>query len=138
MELSNETYEKIVEVCEEADSFIDEDRIEDAINKYLVALEIIPSPKKDWEASTWIYTALGDAYFINDEYEKAKDCFYNALNCPDGISNPLILLRLGESLFECDDMHKAANYLLKAYMLEGYKIFNEEDEKYFNLIKDMI
>lgn len=46
MELSNETYEKIVEVCEEADSFIDEDRIEDAINKYLVALEIIPSPKK--------------------------------------------------------------------------------------------
>ncbi|MCU4804522.1 hypothetical protein [Bacillus cereus] len=29
-------------------------------------------------------------------------------------------------------------YLLKAYMLEGYKIFFEENDKYFDLIKDSI
>ena len=40
--------------------------------------------------------------FLNREYEKAKSNLYNARNCPDGISNPFILLRLGESLFECE------------------------------------
>lgn len=81
---------------------------------------------------------MGDTYFINDDYDMAKNNFYNAINCPDGFSNPLILLRLGESLLECGELEKAKEYLLKAYMLEGYKIFNEEDDKYFELIRDII
>ncbi|MBK0075551.1 hypothetical protein CON56_18415 [Bacillus thuringiensis] len=105
---------------------------------YLVSLEMVPAPKTDWEASTWLYTVIGDTYLIKDDYEMAKSNFYNALNCPDGISTSLILLRLGESLFECGELEKAKKYLLKAYMLEGYKIFFEEDDKYFDLIKDII
>lgn len=69
---------------------------------------------------------------------KAKSELYNALNCPSGISNPFILLRLGESLFECGEMDKAKEYLLRAYMIEGYKIFFNEDDKYFELIVDMV
>ena len=42
--------------------------------------EDVPLPKTDWETSTWIYTALGDTYFLNREYEKAKSNLYNALN----------------------------------------------------------
>ena len=44
--------------------------------------------------------------FLNREYEKAKSNLYNARNCPDGISNPFILLRLGESLFEAGSLIK--------------------------------
>ncbi len=69
------------------------------------------------------YTALGDTYFLNREYEKAKSNLYNARNCPDGISNPFILLRLRESLFECGELDKAREYLIRAYILEGYKLF---------------
>ncbi|WP_336047130.1 tetratricopeptide repeat protein [Solibacillus ferritrahens] len=138
MELNDKIYAQILKLCEEGDSLIDEEEFDQAIEKYSTALELVPSPKIDWEASTWIYTALGDTYFINDEFEMAKSHFYNALNCPDGISNPYILLRLGESLFECGELNKAKEYLLKAYMLEGYKIFFEEDDKYFDLIKDII
>ncbi|PFK48945.1 hypothetical protein [Bacillus cereus] len=107
------------------------EQFDQALEKYLVALEMVPAPKMDWEASTWLYTVIGDTYLIKDDYEMAKSNFYNALNCPDGISNSLILLRLGE-------LEKAKEYLLKAYMLEGYKIFFEEDDKYFDLIKDII
>ncbi len=32
----------------------------------------------------------------------------------------------------------AAEYLLRAYMLEGEEIFEDEDEKYYNCIKDLI
>lgn len=138
MELDNKIYTQIVQLCEEGDSLFEEEEFDKAIEMYSNALELLPLPKSNWEASTWIYTALGDTYFINDDFETAKNHFYNALNCPDGISNPLILLRLGESLFECGDFEKAKEYLLKAYMLEGYKIFHEEDDKYFDLIKDII
>lgn len=114
------------------------EQFDQALDKYLVALEMVPASKADWEASTWLYTVIGDTYFIKDDYEMEKSNFYNALNCSDGISNPLILLRLGESFFECGELEKAKEYLLKAYMLEGYKIFFEEDDKYFDLIKDFI
>lgn len=41
-------------------------------------------------------------------------------------------------MFECGELAKAKDYLLRAYMLEGYKIYFSEDDKYFELIKDMI
>lgn len=138
MELDDKIYAQIIRLCEEGDSLIDEEEFDKAIEKYSNALELVPLPKTDWEASTWIFTALGDTYFINEDYDMAKNNFYNALNCPDGFSNPLILMRLGESLFECRELEKAKEYLLKAYLLEGYKIFNEEDDKYFELIRDII
>ncbi|MED4402852.1 hypothetical protein ABET41_16005 [Metabacillus fastidiosus] len=118
--------------------FVEKGQVNKAIESYIEALDLVPLPKNDWETSTWIYTALGDTYFYDCDYEMAKNNFYNALNCPNGGSNPFIILRLGESLFECGEIDKAKEYLLRAYMLEGYKIFFNEDDKYFELIVDMI
>ncbi|MFJ5562455.1 tetratricopeptide repeat protein [Lysinibacillus xylanilyticus] len=138
MELDDQVYDQIVQLCKQGNNLVENGQIEKAIESYIAALDLVPLPKENWETSTWIYTALGDTYFLNCDYEKAKSDLYNALNCPNGISNPFILLRLGESLFECGEMDKAKEYLLKAYMLEGYKIFFNEDDKYFELIVDMI
>lgn len=138
MELDDKVYEQIVELCEEGDAFVEGEQYEEAIEKYIIALDLLPLPRKDWEASTWIYTAIGDTYYITCEYVKAKQYFYDALNCPDALANPFILLRLGESLYECEEYDEAQEYLLKAFMMEGYKIFYEEDDKYFDLIKDNI
>ncbi|GMA98789.1 hypothetical protein [Pelosinus sp. IPA-1] len=138
MELDNKIYEKIEGLSDEGNELIDDDRYDEAINKFNAALDLIPQPKHDWEASTWLYASIGDAYYLKEDYKKAKEYFYNAMNCPDGVDNPFILLRLGESLFECEGFEKAKEYLLRAFMLEGYKIFRDEDKKYFNLIKGLI
>ncbi|MFJ6268343.1 tetratricopeptide repeat protein [Lysinibacillus xylanilyticus] len=138
MELDDQVYDQIVQLCKRGNALVENGQIEKAIENYIAALDLVPLPKDNWETSTWIYTALGDTYYYNNDYEKAKSNLYNALNCPNGISNPFILLRLGESLFECGEMDKAKEYLLRAYMLEGYKIFFNEDDKYFELIVDMI
>ena len=98
MELDNHVYDQIVQLCEVGNAFVENDKIEKAIESYLTALDLVPLPKNNWETSIWIYTALGDANFDINDYEKAKINLYNALNCPDGITNPFILLRLGESL----------------------------------------
>lgn len=136
--LDDQVYEQIVQLCDKGNIFVETGELEKAIESYMEALDLVPLPKNQWETSTWIYTALGDTYYYNREYETAKSHLYNALNCPEGTSNPFILLRLGQSLYECGELEKAQEYLLRAYMLEGYKIFFHEDDKYFDLIIDLI
>lgn len=112
-------------------------KIDDGITKYNEALDLVPSPKEDWEASTWTYTALGDAYFLKSHFKEASNFFYDALNCPGGIENPFINLRLGQSLFELNQLDKSKEFLLRAYMLEGTEIFDDEDPKYFEIIRNI-
>ncbi|MEW4284602.1 hypothetical protein Q0N35_13110 [Priestia koreensis] len=75
---------------------------------------------------------------MNGDFSAAKEFLFNAINCPDGIENPFIMLRLGESLYELGEVNKSKEYLLRAYILEGYSIFYSEDDKYFEVIKDEI
>ncbi|MED4402573.1 hypothetical protein ABET41_09750 [Metabacillus fastidiosus] len=138
MELQDELYEKIVSICSKGDNLVDSLKYDEAIEMYLQALDLVPEPKYIWEASTWIYTALGDTYYFKKDYNAAKGFLFDAINCPDGIDNPFIMLRLGESLYELRDIDKSKEYLLRAYILEGYSIFDSEDDKYFDVIKDEI
>ncbi len=138
MELSEKVYTKIVELCENGDKYADKDEFDKAIQNYLGALELIPEPKVDWEASTWIYTALGDACYHKKDYLRGSNFFYDALNCPDALGNPFILIRLGQCLYEQGDIEKSKEYLLRAYMMEGDDIFDEEDDKYLKVISDLL
>ncbi|MBQ2983024.1 MAG: tetratricopeptide repeat protein [Lachnospiraceae bacterium] len=138
MELDDKLYFELTELCEEGDNFIEEGDINEAIDKYKKALELIPNPKYEWEASTWVYGALGDAYYLNDQYEEAIVCLAEVLKCPDGLENPFIILRIGQCYFEIENYDKAEEYLLQAYMLEGEEIFEDEEEKYMDLIRNKI
>lgn len=138
MELQDELYERIVSLCSQGDDLVNNFEFENAIIMYLKALDLVPEPKQNWAASTWIYTALGDTCYINKDFDSSKDFLFNAINCPDGIENPFILLRLGEAWYELGDVNKAKEYLLRAYILEGYSIFENEDDKYFDVIKGEI
>ena len=68
----------------------------------------------------------------------ARDYFFEAKNCPNGVSNPYVLFRLGQSLVEMNDESEAKEFLLRAYMLVGDDIFCDEDEKYYNVIKELV
>ena len=138
MEISEEAYSKITEYCNKGDMLLEEGKKNLAYAQYQKALDLIPNPKVYYEAATWIYVALGDIYISFQDYEKARDCFYNAMNCPNGTTNPYVLLRLGETLVETHDEENAREYLLRAYMIVGDDIFLEEEEKYYSLVKDII
>jgi tetratricopeptide (TPR) repeat protein len=138
MELDDKIYDKIVDLCNEGEGLFSNSLYDKALKKYLKALDLLPLPKEQWDASTWIYSAIGDVYFAKNDYQAASDYFYDAFNCPEGYYNPFILLRLGQSLFEQGDFEKAKEYLLRAYMLEGDEIYEDEEEKYLNLILDIV
>lgn len=138
MELDNDLYEKILKLSNEGNDFIEKGYIDDAIDRYKKAFELIPQPKEKWEASEWLLVALGDACFINKDYESALNYLFDSLKCPNALENPFINLRLGETFFELGNLYKAKEHLLQAYMYEGIEIFNGENEKYFDLIKSII
>jgi hypothetical protein len=52
--------------------------------------------------------------------------------------NGFVHLRLGEDLFELKQKEKALDHLLRAYMLEGKEIFDGEDEKYFEFLRQNV
>ncbi len=138
MSMDDKTYNIIQKLCEQGDDLTDLEQYEDAIEKYTQALNLIPEPKYYYEASTWVYTAIGDALFYLENYNQALNMFQEALKCPKGIGNPFVLVRIGECFFETDSLDNAKNYLLQAYMVEGEEIFENEDEKYFEVIRDLI
>jgi tetratricopeptide (TPR) repeat protein len=105
-----------------------------AEKKYLEALDLIPKPKTEWEASTWLYVALGEVYFFSSKYLEAISFFSEALKCPEGLGNPLINLRMGQCYYELGNYGSAKGYLLKAYMVEGKEIFEGEDDKYIKFV----
>lgn len=137
-EISDAAYQKIEIWSEQGNDFFENEQFSKALEKYQAALALVPSPKTDWEAATWLYTSIGDVYFSQGNFDEAKDKYYNALNCPDGISNPYINLSLGQALYELDEFEEAKKFLLLAYMSEGHEIFKDEDPKYIKHIADLI
>ncbi|MGG3193164.1 tetratricopeptide repeat protein [Priestia aryabhattai] len=138
MEMNKQLHQQIVKLCEEGDQFAELKQMSEAIASYQRALELVPEPKEKWSAATWIYGTLGDTYFLIKNYEDAIRSLEYALRCPDGNENPFLLLRLGESFYELGEFEKAKAYLYKAYQIEDYKIFFQEDDKYFKLIIELI
>lgn len=138
MELSDELYDQIVSKLEQGDQYAEAGEYNKAIEKYESALNLVPLQKENWEVSLHIYTAMADSYFNLGNYQQANNNYEQALKCPDGLGNGYVWLGLGETYYELENMDKAKDALMSAYMLEGKEIFEDEDDKYFSLMQDSI
>ena len=134
-ELSDELYHSIMDDLERGDQLAEQEQFKTAINLYRTGLDKLPHPQTGWEISLHLYTALGDCYFNLGDYELSNDSYNKALQCPNALDNGYVWLGLGQSYFELENIEKAEDALMSAYMLEGEEIFEEEDDKYFELIK---
>lgn len=131
-------HEQIADLCREGDALASAGRPDDARQKYIAALKLLPGESRQWEAATWIYVALGDVHFRSQDVDKAFKCFYNAVQCPNGLGNPYIHLRLGQLYFEQNNFDKAADELTRAYMGGGIDIFMEDDPKYLAFLESIL
>lgn len=128
---------KIDEKCEEGDlCIIDFFDYKQAIVKYNEALLLIPDPKEEYDTTTWIYTAIGDAFYLDDDFTKAKEYFELAYTLPQG-ENAFVNLRIGQCNHKEDNLELAQQYLLKAYELGGTEAFEEYDDA-LELIRELI
>jgi tetratricopeptide (TPR) repeat protein len=136
--LDDDTHSRIVALSKEGDSMLEQGHVKEAIAKYVDALRLLPKPAHEWEAATWLFTAIGDAYWKIKDYERAYKALHSALRSPGGIGNPFIHLRMGQVQYELGNREKAVDELLRAYMGDGKEIFAGEDPKYFEAIAHLI
>lgn len=118
-------------ICESGDAAAEAGDLADARAWFFDAAELVPEPKHDYAAATWIYTAIGDVDFQAGDWAGARAALEFAVHCPDGLGNPFIHLRLGQALFELGEHDRAADELMRAYMGAGRDIFDDEDPRYF-------
>ena len=138
MELSDAIHGKVVLLSKEGDEQAEIRHYREAVEKYIEALDLLPEPKTDWEACTWLLASIGDANFRSHNYEHARAALIDAMHCPGAIGNPFIHLRLGQSQFELGNVQRANDELARAYMLAGKEIFDQEDPKYFAHLKTVL
>ncbi len=137
-ELSDNILSQIEKRCKVGDDFVENGNYTKALLEYQHVLELIPDPKTDWEATTWVLAAMGDAYFLNNDFQAGVREFSNAMHCPNAIGNPFLHMRLGQCQFELGHLDKAADELTRAYAIEGEQIFEDENPKYFEFLIEKI
>lgn len=130
MELSDSVRSLIKAYCSQGDALAESGQYEAAIDAYNKAWDLVPAPKNDWEASTWILAAIGDACYLCGYATSSKEAFSFAVTCPGGLGNPFIHLRLGQLAYDAGDLDVAADELMRAYMGAGNEIFANEHAKY--------
>lgn len=134
-ELPSTVYDAIKHFCADGDALASAGRHEEAIGEYNRAWEIVHEPKSQWNASTWILAAIGDAAFLANYKTSAKDALEYAMICPDALGNPFLHLRLGQVLLDLGEHDRAADELMRAYMGAGADLFSAEDERYLAFLR---
>ena len=137
-QLPESVYAEITSLCKQGDALAGGGDFASAREKYKAALQLLPGDHHQWEAATWIYVAIGDVNFRTKDYERAFKCFFNAVQCVNGLGNPYIHLRLGQVYYELGDLAKSADELTRAYMGAGLDIFMEDDPKYLEFLETKI
>jgi hypothetical protein len=135
MELDDAVHEEIQRRCAQGDDLAKEALYPDALKQYWGAWDLLPEPKTQWEAATWILAAVGDANYLSGDFVAGRDNLANAMHCPGAIGNPFLHFRLGQCQFELGNLDGAADELMRAYMGGGAEIFEDDDGKYLEFLR---
>jgi hypothetical protein len=136
--IPNNIHNDIQRLCAQGDANLEARDFSRAYENFTSALALVPEPKSDFEATTWILAALGDTYFFSKDFPQLRNVLTDAMHCPGAIGNPFLHLRLGQAQFELDELDRAADELCRAYMGAGKGIFENDDPKYFEFLKTRI
>ena len=94
-QLDESVHDSIKLFCEAGDRLAEAEHYEEAIVQYNNTWLLVPDPKNNWEASTWILAAIADAYFLSGFKISARETLEYAMTCPGALGNPFLHLRLG-------------------------------------------
>ncbi|MCA9250040.1 MAG: hypothetical protein R3E58_11405 [Phycisphaerae bacterium] len=136
--LDEAVHARIQDLCAKGDALVQRKQFEQAFGHYRDALNLVPQPAEEWEATTWILTAIGDLYFLAKMIPNALKAFKDAVHCPGGLGNPFIHLRLGQCYLDMGQEGLAADELTRAYMGAGREIFKAQDPKYISFLETRI
>lgn len=138
-ELPDDIYEHVEALSEEGNDLIDDGDAAGAEAVWRQALDLLPEPRDVWEAYTWLNASIGEACYVQENYDDAVQVLFDALNGPEAQANPFIHYMLGKSLWKRgDDEEGAIDALLRAHMLDGSDIFDGDEEEGADMLQLLI
>lgn len=137
-ELPDLLHEEIKRLCDDGNELMGVRRFSAALACFESAWRVLPEPRTNWDAATWILAAMADAHFQGGNFAAMRQPLMIAAKCDGATGNPFLRLRLGQCFFELGELDEAANWLAGAFLLEGTKLFVEDDPKYLNFIKSRL
>jgi hypothetical protein len=133
-ELDHDTHDQVTKLCADGDDLARAGDFREAIARYNQAWMMIPEPRYEWRASTWVLAAIADASYLGGFGASALQALDYVMHCPDAIGNPFLHLRRGQVFYDDDQLDAAADELMRAYMGAGPEIFVSEDPKYLQFL----
>lgn len=129
---------RVSDLLKEADESGRSGRTEHAIETFEAAYDLIPEPKHESELAMIALAGIGELHFLQGETALAFEDFAGAVMCREGLGNPHIHLRLGQLQLGRGNTGRAQDELMRAYMGAGDLIFEGEDPRYYELIREFV
>ena len=137
-DLAPEIKQKVVELCEKAVSQSEIERFEASNRSLEKVLLLIPEPKPEWKAYTWLQASRPDNFYELEHYAEALVLFEEALELDEVYqSNGYVHMRIGQCLHHLKRQQEALGYLKEAYQLGGEELFEDEYAIYKKLAKQV-
>lgn len=128
----------IDDIANQGNMYFDRGEYVQAVIVWQKGLDMLAKPLNVQSEAVWFQTSIADAFFMLGDYRSAYSYLTDARTNLSGEGyNPFVMLRLGQCCLELG-MDDARQYLLRAYMSEGEEIFDGQDGKYLDAIKDLI
>lgn len=137
-QMDEATHARLLDFCAQGDAFAKQGAYADALARYAEAWYLIPEPRQDWHASTWVLAAIGDACFLMGDYVETRKAMEFAMQCPEAIGTPFLHLRLGQALYEHAEDGRATDELVRAYLGGGPEIFADEHPRYLEFLSSRV
>jgi tetratricopeptide (TPR) repeat protein len=123
--LPDDVAEAIETLAEQGDALASMGQRAAAINIYQRAISMLPEPRFQWQAFMWFHTAIGDALYLDAQFEAALPHWVSAI-LSGGLANPFIHMRRGQCLWALGQAQEATNELSRAFLLGGAELFDGE------------
>lgn len=135
-DLEGELKEQVVSLCEKGVELQDEERFHASNKEFLEVYTLLPEPKANWKAYTWLISSIADNHFELNEYQPAYDKLNEVVSLDQtATDNAYICLRRGQCALELGDEQTAQTLLKQAFEIEGKELFEDEHSKFLKLAK---
>ena len=135
-DLEPELKAQVVELCNKAVEAQEEERFHASNRDLQQVYELLPEPKSEWKAYTWLLSSMADNHFEQKEYVAAFKKLEEVFIIDDeSINNAYLCLRRGQCALELGHETLAKQLLSRAFELEGKELFDDEHSKYLKLAK---
>jgi hypothetical protein len=135
-DLESELKAQVVELCNKAVEAQEEERFHASNRDLQKVYDLLPEPKNEWKAYSWLISIMADNHFEQEEYiasfEKLEEVF--TLDA-ESTENAYLCLRRGQCALELEHDELAKQFLTRAFELEGKELFEDEHSKYLKLAK---